>query len=333
MAQNGTFHAEQAEELATITRSGFIESRHIGSAIVLDQHGDVQRTIGSVNSPIFPRSALKPFQAIAAMNAGAQLSGAQLVLASASHIGSMKHMSTVRAMLTTAGIPEDALRCPETWPHDERTRTEMIRGGVGRQRIAMECSGKHAAMLMASAVNGWDLETYLHPQHPMQVATRDTVERFTGEKPAATAIDGCGAPVFAVTLAGLARGIARIQTSSPRSPFAIYRNAGRLAEAVREDPWALQGAGTPNTLVIERLGVFAKLGAEGVMVMAAQDGTTVALKILDGNGRAATLVALELLVKAGALQRQDVDDLKPELRLAVLGGGEPVGEISLSPSL
>lgn len=333
MAQHGTFYADQAEELAVITRSGFVESRHIGSAVVLDQHGEVQRAVGSPDTPVFPRSALKPFQAIATLNAGAQLNGAQLVLASASHTGSMKHMSEVRAMLTTAGIPEDALRCPEAWPHDERTRTEMIRGGVGRQRIAMECSGKHAAMLMASAVNGWDLTTYLHPEHPMQVAVRDTVERFTGEKPAATAIDGCGAPVFAVTLTALARGIARIQTSSPRSPFAIYRNAGKLAEAVQEDPWALQGLGMPNTLVVERLGVFAKLGAEGIMVMSAKDGTTVALKMLDGQGRAATLVALELLVRAGALQRRDVDDLKPELGLDVLGGGVSVGEIGLSPSL
>lgn len=333
MAQLGTFTADDAHELAVVTRSGFVESRHVGSAVVLDQHGEVQRRVGAPEKPIFPRSSLKPFQAIAVLNSGVQLRGAHAVLATASHTGTMKHMSTVRAMLATAGVSEDALRCPPALPQDEPTRTDMIRQGVGPQRIAMNCSGKHAAMLLACAANGWETESYLHPEHPMQRAVRDTVERFTGEKPAATAIDGCGAPVFAVSLVGLARGIARVRTSSPSSPFAIYRNAGVLVDAVLEDPWGIQGPGTPNTLVIERLGVFAKLGAEGVMAMAAADGTTVALKVLDGSGRAATLVGLELLVRAGALDRGDVDDLLPELGLAVTGGGATVGQIEVSSSL
>lgn len=333
MAQLGTFRADEAAELAILTRSGFIESRHIGSAVVLDQHGEVQRSIGSPSSPVFPRSSLKPFQAIAVMNSGVQLRGAQAVLATASHAGTMKHMSTVRAMLATAGLPEDALQCPPAMPGDQATRDAMVRQGVGAQRIAMNCSGKHAAMLLACVANGWDTDSYLHTEHPMQRAVRDTVERFTGEKPAAVAIDGCGAPVFAISLIGLARGIARVRTSSATSPFAIYRNAGVLVDAVLEDPWAIEGPGRPNTLVIERLGVFAKLGAEGVLVMAAQDGTTVALKMLDGNGRASTIVALELLVKAGALSREDVDDVSESLDLTVTGGGAPVGRIEVSPTL
>ncbi|WP_166981327.1 asparaginase [Paramicrobacterium fandaimingii] len=333
MAQLGTFTAEEARELAILTRSGFVESRHVGSAVVLDQHGDIQRSIGAPDKPIFPRSSLKPFQAIAVLNAGVQLRGAQAVLATASHTGTMKHMSTVRAMLATAGLTEDALQCPPALPQDESTRNTMIQQGVGPQRIAMNCSGKHAAMLLACAANGWDTEGYLHPEHPMQRAVLDTVERFTGEKPAATATDGCGAPVFAVSLVGLARGIARVRTSSPSSPFAIYRNAGVLAEAVLEDPWAIQGPGTPNTIVIERLGVFAKLGAEGVMVMAARDGTTAALKMLDGSGRAAMIVALELLVRAGSLSRSDVDAVIPDLDLSVLGGEAVVGHIEVSPTL
>jgi len=333
LTQQGTFTADEAQELAVVVRSGFIESRHIGSAIVLDQHGDVQRSIGAPASPVFPRSSLKPFQAIAVMNSGVQLNGAHAVLATASHTGTFKHMSTVRAMLATAGLTEDALKCPPAWPQDEQARTEMIRQGVGQQRIAMNCSGKHAAMLLACAANGWDTASYLHPDHPMQRAVLDTVERFTGEKPAAVATDGCGAPVFAVSLAGLARGVARLRTSSASSPFAIYRNAGILVDAVLEDAWGIQGPGTPNTLVIERLGVFAKLGAEGVMVMAAKDGTTVALKMLDGSGRAATLVGLELLVRAGALPRDDVDALLPALGLRITGGGADVGEIAVSPTL
>jgi L-asparaginase II len=125
----------------------------------------------------------------------------------------------------------------------------------------------------------------------------------------------------------LARGIARITTSKSNSPFAIYREAGFLAEAVRANGWVVSGPGHPDSIVIDRLGLFLKGGAEGIMVAAAENGTTVALKILDGNLRAAAAVALSLLVDAGALKRTDVDELLPELGLTVTGGGRPVGEI------
>lgn len=328
-----TFTADESVELAVVTRSGFVESRHVGSAVVLDQHGEVQRSLGAPERPVLPRSTMKPFQAVAVMNAGVQLRGVAAVLATASHAGTMRHMSAVRAMLASAGLPEDALQCPPDLPGDRETRHDLIRRGIGPQRIAMNCSGKHAAMLMACVANGWDVSSYLDPAHPLQAAVRDTVERFTGERPVATAVDGCGAPVHAVSLVGLARGIARVRTSSVSSPFALYRNAGILMEAVMEDPWALDGPGRENTVVIERLGVFAKLGAEGVMVMAAKDGTTVALKTLDGSSRARTLVGLELLVQAGAIARGEVDALLPELRLTVSGGGRPVGRVEVSPAL
>src|SRR6185437_2277245 len=112
--------------------------------------------------------------------------------------------------------------------------------------------------------------------------------------------------------------------------FALYRNAAILRDAVLADGWAIDGPGRANTVVIDRLGVFAKLGAEGVMVMAASDGTTVALKVLDGSLRAASIVALRLLVDAGAVAAADVDGLEPDLDLAVLGGGSPVGAIRVT---
>jgi L-asparaginase II len=191
----------------------------------------------------------------------------------------------------------------------------------------MNCSGKHAAMLLTCVGNGWPTADYLDPQHALQVHIREVVERLTGEKAAATAVDGCGAPVYAVSLVGLARAIQRIATSSERSPFALHRSAGALVNAVKSDPWTIDGPGRPDTIVIERLGVFAKGGAEGVMVMAAPDGTTVALKVIDGSGRAATAVALRLLESAGALDPQDVAATLAALPLTVSGGGRDVGSI------
>lgn len=328
-----TFPTASAVELAIVTRSGFVESRHSGSAVVIDQHADVLRSLGDPTAPIFPRSALKPFQAIAVMNAGVGLRGAAAVLATASHAGTQRHVSVVRSILAQAGLTEIALQCPAGWPTDQTARDELVRDNSGPSPIYMNCSGKHAAMLLACVTNGWPIETYLEADHPMQVQIRDVVERFTGERPVHTGVDGCGAPVPALSLSGLARGIGRIRTSSPTSPFAIYRNAGLLCQAVLENGWALDGPGRANTVVVDRLGVFAKLGAEGVMVMAAPDGTTVALKILDGSLRAATVVGLSLLTDAGALDREAVDAVLPDLHLTVMGGDRAVGEIRVSPLL
>ena len=322
-----TFTADAAVELAVVERSGFIESRHIGTAIVLAPDGTVSGTWGDASALILPRSSMKPLQALGAITAGAQVEGAQLALATASHSGTDSHAAVVRSILAAAGLSEDELGCPPAWPSDPATRDDMVRERDQPARVRMNCSGKHATMLLACTVNGWDTATYLEPNHALQIHIRELIERMTGERMAATAIDGCGAPVYAMTLAGLARAIHRIGGSSETSPFALHRAAGALVRGVRENPWGIAGPGQPDTVLIERLGVFAKGGAEGVHVMVAPDGTTVALKMLDGSGRATAAVALRLLEKAGALRSSDVADAMSLLPLSVLGGGRDVGII------
>ncbi|WP_439594291.1 asparaginase [Microbacterium sp.] len=322
-----TFATTGAVELAVVERSGFVESRHAGIAIVLAPDGSVAAQLGDPSSLILPRSSLKPLQALACVTAGAALEREQLALSTASHSGTDRHASVVRDILHGAGLAEDALGCPPAWPGDQATRDELVRELGSPERVRMNCSGKHAAMLAATVANGWDTATYLDLNHPLQMHIREVIERLTGEKIAATAIDGCGAPVYAMTLFGLARAIQRIGSSSTSSPFALHRTAGQLVQAVRASPWTIDGPGRPDTIVIERLGVFAKGGAEGVMIMVAPDGTTVALKMLDGSGRAATAVALRLLERAGTLASPDVADAMSRLPLSVLGGGEPVGTI------
>lgn len=322
-----TFAAADAVELAVVERSGFIESRHAGIAIVLAPDGTIAEKRGDPSALILPRSSLKPLQALACISAGAQLDGERLALSTASHSGTDRHVAVVREILAAARVGEDALGCPPAWPGDTATRDELVRELRQPERVRMNCSGKHATMLLTCVVNGWDIDGYLDPEHPLQAHIRDVVERLIGEKASATAVDGCGAPVYAVTLFGLARAIHRIGNSSPTSPFALHRSAGALVDAVRANPWAIDGPGRPDTIAIERLGVFAKGGAEGVMVMVAPDGTTVALKMLDGSGRAATAVALKLLERHGALAPADVADTMSKLPLAVTGGGKDVGAI------
>ncbi len=322
-----TFTAANAVELAVVERNGFIESRHVGSAVVMSADGDVVTELGDITAPIFPRSTLKPFQAIAAMQSGVPLRGAQVALAAASHVGSHEHMDVVRSMLSGAGLTEDDLQCPADWPKDEEARNWLVRTEKGKQRVAFNCSGKHAAFLWACVENGWDTKTYLEPNHPMQQRVMEVIEEFTGEKIEHIAVDGCGAPVAAVSLTGLARGISRL-AKAPASKSSNAR-AATVATAMLDYPWAVEGRGAENSVVIEDLGIIAKLGAEGVMVMGTPTGVSVAVKILDGSPRAATLVALTLLASAGAIDADAVGPVLDKVVKPVLGKGEPVGRIRL----
>jgi L-asparaginase II len=323
----GTFSVSDSVELAVVERSGFIESRHAGSAVVLSPEGEVLRALGDTRTPIFPRSCLKPFQAVAVMTSGVSLRGEDAAVATASHSGTAAHVALVRGLLARESLPTSALGCPPASPTDHAARDELVRSGGPRERVYMNCSGKHAAMLLACVANDWPLEGYLDPEHPLQKRILDVLERFTGERPAATAVDGCGAPVHAISLHALARGIQKITTAATSSPFALYREAAALTEAARENPWAVGGPGQPDTVAMERLGVFAKVGAEGVMVMTAPNGTTTAVKVLDGSSRASTIIALRLLADAGAVEDAAVDAVQAELDLWVMGGERRVGEV------
>lgn len=322
-----TFPASAAVELAVVERGGFVESRHVGSAIVLAPDGDVVRTLGDPAAPVLPRSSMKPFQAIAVMTSGVTLRGEDAAIATASHTGTGRHVALVRGLLAREGLPASALRCPPDFPTDRAARDELVRAGQRAEPITMNCSGKHAAMLLACRANDWSIEDYLDPEHALQKRVLDVLERLTGERPVATVIDGCGAPVHALSLTGLARGIQKVASSSASSPFALFREAAALADGVRSNGWAVAGPGRPDSVVIDRLGVFSKFGAEGVQVMTAPDGTTVALKMLDGSSRASAVVAARLLAGAGALETASVDAVEPDLGLDVLGGGAVVGRI------
>lgn len=322
-----TLTVASSVELAVAERSGFVESRHAGSAAVLGPDGTPVLTLGDVETPILPRSSLKPLQALGCVTAGAPLDGERLALATASHSGTDRHVAVVRDILRAAGLGESDLGCPAAWPGDTATRHELVRELAQPERIRMNCSGKHAAMLLACVTNGWDTASYLDPGHPLQVHIREVIERLTGAKITTTAVDGCGAPVHAMSLSALARAAHRIGTSSERSPFALHRSAGTLVRVVRENPWTIDGPGRPDTIAIERLGVFAKGGAEGVMIMVAPNGTTVALKVLDGSGRATTAIALALLERVGGLDSAAVAHTMAQLSLAITGGGKEVGRI------
>ncbi len=319
--------ADGSIELAVVERSGLVESRHHGAAVIVSSDGAVARSLGDIDALVYPRSSLKPFQAIAVLRSGVALDGAQLVLASASHAGTPRHVAVVTELLERAGLTEDALQCPLDWPGDVEAAA-IARTSGEKRRVTMNCSGKHASFLLACVENGWSTADYLDPAHPLQVRIRETIEEFTGEPVGHVGVDGCGAPLFAVTLRGLATAFSRLARGvNATGPDA---DAALLTEAIRSNAWAIQGSGLANTVVIEQLGLVAKGGAEGVMAMASVDGTAVALKSLDGSHRVTSLVALELLAQAGAIPRADSERVAALVTEKVLGGGTPVGAIRVA---
>jgi len=313
---------EGCVELASLDRNGLIESRHIGAFVVIDREGSVIESGGDIDATIFPRSTIKPLQAIAALRAGASLDGVELVLASASHCGSHRHTDAVQSMLAHDHLTVDELGCPAAWPLGYNEKAERIAEGEGTQRVTMNCSGKHAAFLRACVANGWDTATYLEPTHPLQVLIREVVEEFTGTTDLWPAVDGCGAPLYGMSLRALGTTIARVTDGHDA-------NAERLVNAIRANAWALDGDGRDNTRVIESTDAIAKIGAEGVLIIS-REGIAVALKCLDGSDRANTAVAVTLLARHGVIDRSVAEDLIAELVEPITGGENVVGRLTVT---
>ncbi len=304
--------------LAEVVRSGFTESVHYGSAVGLDPSGRAEVALGRVDAPVLPRSSAKPFQALACLTTGAALAGPRLAIAAGSHTGEDFHVRLTGELLADYGLGFDALACPASWPEDEATRDELIRRGEGPTRERMNCSGKHAAMLASSVANDWDTASYLAPGHPLQQAIRSATEELAGEKSAHVAVDGCGAPLFGLSLTGLARAVQGLVLAAPGSA------PRQVADAMREHPEYVGGTGHQNTELMRALpGAVAKGGAEGVLVVALESGHSVAVKVIDGSPRATTVIALDVLRRMGC----DVSTAAAFDSVEVLGGGVPVGRI------
>jgi L-asparaginase II len=304
--------------LAQVVRSGFVEGSHHGSVVALAGDGTELWRLGDPDRPVFPRSSNKPMQAAGMLRAGLELDGELLALASASHSGEPFHIDGVRRILAAAGLDESALQTPPDLPIDEQERAAALRAGTQPAPVLMNCSGKHAAMLATCVAAGWDTATYAAPDHPLQVALHGTVEDLAGEQVTATGIDGCGAPLFALSLTGLARAFQRLALADADSP------EGRVARAIRDHPRWLGGTRRDVSELLAGVpGLVAKDGAEAVYAAALPDGRAVALKIDDGGQRARPPVM------AAALRRLGVEApvLDAQLTAPLLGGGQPVGEV------
>jgi L-asparaginase II len=309
-------HNDVNPVVAEVVRSGFTESWHRGAVAAVAADGRTVISTGRTDVPFLPRSANKPLQATGMLRCGLNLDAELLALAAASHSGEGFHVDGVRKILSGAGLREDDLRCPVSWPLETQTAHRMIAAGQPMSRIRMNCSGKHAAMLATCVHNGWPTASYLDPGHPLQQAIRHAIEDLAGQHSTATGVDGCGAPLFSLTLDGLVRAFRTLVLAEPGTP------ERRIADAMRAYPeWTSGTDRDERRLMTAVPGLLVKSGAEGVDAFALADGRAGAVKIDDGAQRPRTPVTVTTLRLLGA-------GVPDELAtVPVAGGAGVVGEV------
>ncbi|GAB7042523.1 MULTISPECIES: asparaginase [Catenuloplanes] len=302
--------------LAEVVRSGFAESVHRGSVVVLDAGGAPVAVRGDGRGPVFPRSSNKPLQGVGMLRAGLRLDDdADLALVCASHWGEDVHVTRVERLLDAHGFAGADLHCPPDLPAGPAARDEALRAGQAPTRTRMNCSGKHTGMLLTCRAAGWSPDGYWEPAHPLQQTVRATAEELTGEPAAAVGVDGCGAPVLAFSLTGVAQAFLRLVHAAPGS---FER---QVADAMRAHPRLIAGTGALDTVLMTDVpGLLAKGGAEGFAAVAVPGVGAVALKIDDGSARAIPVVLRAALATLGVAWTPPPSP--------VLGGGQTVGELS-----
>lgn len=313
-AQRTPSHVPLVEQ----TRDGLVESIHYGSLIALNADGSSAIEAGEPDAPMYPRSSLKPLQAVALLRAGLDIPQNLLALTAASHSGAAMHRDGAAEILALHGLTEAVLGNSTDLPYGVAEREEWLRAGNGPTQLAQNCSGKHASMTAVCVINGWPVEGYLNPEHPLQVLVRDTITELTGEDAAAVSTDGCGTPLFAHTLHGMARAYGRLAAADQST------HEGKVAHAMRRFPEMVAGEGRDVTALMRAVpGLLAKDGFEGLQLVGLPDGRGIAVKISDGGDRARMPVTVEVLRQLGV----DGGSLDTLHSSPVLGGGLPVGEL------
>ena len=300
------------EILAKVTRGDLVESLHLGHLIVLNADGSTYLSKGSPELPIYPRSAIKSLQAAAMLKAGLKVEENELAIICASHSGSRSHIDLVTEMLTARGITTSQLKNAVDKPLGEKEKITW--DDKAPSQLAQNCSGKHAGMLITCQQNSWDMNTYLDLDHPLQVAIKDEIEELTGEKVSATSVDGCGAPLFAISLIGLAKAISNL-VKSEENPYQ------QIVSACKTYPELVAGDGRLTTRMMKAVpGLFMKEGAEGVQVCALSDGRVIAIKIIDGSWRPVAPIIMEIFRRWGVEM--------PDESVKIYGGEHVVGHLA-----
>lgn len=309
--------------LVETARGGIVDLRHRGAIAVSDAGGRLVWSSGDVDRPIYPRSAVKLFQALPLVESGAAdrfgLDDIQLALACSSHSSEDGHVKVAQAILATAGLGEADLACGCHWPlYNQAQLIEFARSGQTPNQLHNNCSGKHAGFLCVACHLGLETAGYIGPEHEIQRQAKAAQEDMTGYRLSAGegAIDGCGIPAHAFPLRTLALGFARAATGEGLA-VQRARAARRLMDASIANPWYTAGTKRFCTRIMEagEGAIYAKTGADGVYVAALpQAGLGVALKCDDGSGPAAEIMLAAVLHRLFVHDDRMRERLEPLMR-------------------
>jgi L-asparaginase len=286
-------------------KQSLVENRHWGWVAWSDatgRHGG--HSLGANIVSTFIRSAAKPFQALPLLSTGAaqDLSPEMLAICCASHTGTERHLQVVEQLLQRSGLTQQALQCGADWPVDPARRRALRQAGEAASPLYHNCSGKHAGMLFCCRQNGWSIETYLEPEHPLQRSIVVHLSKLSGLKGIPMAVDGCGAPVFYLPLSAMARLYALLAGDPELAP---------LRNAMAAQPELVGGPGRVDTGIMQASAgrLVAKVGADGVLCVADTDQKQgLALKIADGSAEIRNFALLEILVSLGWLSKHEAND-------------------------
>ena len=284
--------------IAEVTRGGILESQHRGAYAVSDSSGKIVAQDGDIFCPVFPRSAIKAFQCLPVIESGAAeqfgFSDEEIALCCASHGGEPEHVRVARSILAKAGLTESAYECGVHWPNDRNAAYALVRQNQDALAIHNNCSGKHAGMLALSKHLGAATADYVRPDHIVQRTIARTIEHMCDVdlSHAAVGIDGCSVPTWAMPLANMALGFARLCDENNRA-------ARRILTSVRAHPFMVAGTGRFDTKVMQAIPrLFLKTGAEGVYCgCISHAGLGFALKCDDGATRGAEVATVSLMLK------------------------------------
>jgi len=245
------------------------------------------------------------------LNSGLKVNADELAIICASHSGSQSHIDLVTKMLTSRDISISQLKNAVDKPLGEKEKISW--GDKAPNQLAQNCSGKHAGMLITCQQNGWDIKSYLDPNHPLQVVIKNEIEELSGEKVSAVSVDGCGAPLFAISLVGLARAISNLVKSKDD----LYQ---KIVLACTKFPELVAGKGRLTTRLMQSVpDLFMKEGAEGVQVCALSDGRVITIKIIDGSWRPVAPIIMEIFKRWGVEM--------PDESVKIYGGTSVIGEV------
>ncbi|WP_319533692.1 asparaginase [uncultured Cohaesibacter sp.] len=293
--------------LVEVTRGMRVESWHIGAVAVVDATGNLVSSIGDIDSPVFPRSAIKGLQALPLVESGAaktyELADEHLAIACASHNGEPEHVKTVSSMLAACGLDESHLECGAQSPRLEADQARLHKADLAPTAIHNNCSGKHAGFLCFAQKAGFAPKGYVRHNHPVQKEVRQVLEQMTGwslqgeEGLDLCGTDGCSIPTYATPLRHLAQGFARFGTGLGLDASRAEA-AAQIREAVARKPYMVAGKDRFCTAVMEIFGAraFVKTGAEGVFCASLpEQGLGVAIKCWDGASRASEVMLAAVL--------------------------------------